>query len=128
MAVTDSSWSECDDCSSHTSRSGVGRTGHRATDAATGYDVTVSSVTQRLSRILPRQDQCFLVAAVDGHFVGWLHRAMAEFIESPAFVVIGGLVSIVGRPLTRTLSSRTADGRQAPFYATSSFARRRLSG
>jgi predicted N-acetyltransferase YhbS len=56
------------------------------------YDVTALSVTQRLSRILPRQDQCFLVAEVDGHLVGWLHTAMAEFVESPAFVVIGGLV------------------------------------
>lgn len=60
--------------------------------AQLGYDVTVSSVTQRLSRILPRQDQYFLVVEVDGHLVGWLHAAMAEFVESPAFVVIGGLV------------------------------------
>jgi GNAT superfamily N-acetyltransferase len=57
-----------------------------------GYDVTASGVTQRLSRILPRQDQCFLVAEVDGQLVGWLHAAIAEFVEAPAFVVIGGLV------------------------------------
>lgn len=60
--------------------------------AQLGYDVTAPSVTQRLSRILPRQDQYFLVAEVDGHLVGWLHAAIAEFVESPAFVVIGGLV------------------------------------
>jgi predicted N-acetyltransferase YhbS len=60
--------------------------------AQLGYDVTASSVTQRLSRILSRQDQYFLVAEVDGHLVGWLHAAISEYVESGAFVVIGGLV------------------------------------
>ncbi|MBI1872878.1 MAG: GNAT family N-acetyltransferase [Acidobacteria bacterium] len=60
--------------------------------AQLGYDVTASSVTQRLSRILSRQDQYFLVAEVDGDLVGWMHAAISEYVESGAFVVIGGLV------------------------------------
>lgn len=60
--------------------------------AQLGYDVTASSVTERLSRILSRQDQHFLIAEVDGHLVGWLHAATSEYVESGAFVVIGGLV------------------------------------
>jgi predicted N-acetyltransferase YhbS len=57
-----------------------------------GYDVTASSVAERLSRILSRLDQHFLVAEVDGHLIGWLHASISEYVESGAFVVIGGLV------------------------------------
>ena len=60
--------------------------------AQLGYDVTVSSVTERLSRILSRQDQLFVVAEIDRRVVGWLHAAISEYVESGAFVVIGGLV------------------------------------
>ena len=60
--------------------------------AQLGYDVTVSSATERLARILSRRDQHFVVAEVDGHLVGWLHAAISEYVESGAFVVIGGLV------------------------------------
>jgi GNAT superfamily N-acetyltransferase len=57
-----------------------------------GYDVKASMVAARLSRMLARPDQQFFVADDDGRVVGWLHAAVAEFIEVEAFVVIGGLV------------------------------------
>ena len=60
--------------------------------AQLGYDVTASTATDRLVRILSRRDQHFLVAELDGHLVGWLHAAIAEFVESGPFVLIGGLV------------------------------------
>lgn len=60
--------------------------------AQLGYDVTASSVAERLSRILSRVDQRVLVAEVDRRLVGWVHIAIFEFVESGAFAVIGGLV------------------------------------
>ena len=60
--------------------------------AQLGYDVTASSVAERLSRILSRPDQHLLVADVDGQPVGWIHVAIAEYVDSGPFVVIGGLV------------------------------------
>jgi GNAT superfamily N-acetyltransferase len=60
--------------------------------AQLGYDVTAESVADRLSRILLRDDQQFLVANVDGRPVAWLHAAIWEFVEAEAFAVIGGLV------------------------------------
>ena len=57
-----------------------------------GYDADPSVVAVRLSRILSRADQQFLVAELDGRQVGWLHALTVEFVESGAFVVIGGLV------------------------------------
>jgi GNAT superfamily N-acetyltransferase len=57
-----------------------------------GYEVSTGNVAARLSRILVRGDQQFLVAELDGHAVGWVHTSIFEYIESDAFVVIGGLV------------------------------------
>jgi GNAT superfamily N-acetyltransferase len=57
-----------------------------------GYDVEPSIVADRLSRILPRGDQQFLIADDNGRSVGWVHMAIAEFVDSGAFVVIAGLV------------------------------------
>ncbi len=57
-----------------------------------GYNVPQSAVATRLSRILSRRDQQFLVADLDGRPVGWVHTAISEYIEAEAFVVIGGLV------------------------------------
>jgi GNAT superfamily N-acetyltransferase len=57
-----------------------------------GYDVETSKLSARLSGILRREDQRFLVAELEGRSVGWLHAAVWEFIESEAFVVIAGLV------------------------------------
>src|SRR5213593_3804359 len=57
-----------------------------------GYEVAASAVAARLSRILSRSDQQLLVADLDGHPVGWIHTVIAEFVESEACVVVGGLV------------------------------------
>ena len=60
--------------------------------AQLGYDVEASMVVAKLSRMLARPDQQFFVADDDGRVVGWLHAAVAEFVEVDAFVVVGGLV------------------------------------
>jgi len=60
--------------------------------AQLGYDVETSVLRARLSRILERPDQRFLIAERDARPVGWLHAAMWEYVEADAFVLIGGLV------------------------------------
>lgn len=57
-----------------------------------GYDPEPDAVAARLSRLLARRDQQFLVAEHDGRAVGWIHMVIAEYVEADAFVVIGGLV------------------------------------
>ena len=57
-----------------------------------GYELAESTAADRLSRILSRENQQFLVAEVHGRVVGWLHALVAEYIEAGVFVVIGGLV------------------------------------
>jgi GNAT superfamily N-acetyltransferase len=65
-----------------------------------GYEADGPAVARRLSRILARDDQQFFVADLDGRVVGWVHVAVAEFVELEAFAVIGGLV--VSRAHRRT--------------------------
>jgi GNAT superfamily N-acetyltransferase len=60
--------------------------------AQLGYDVESSALTGRLTSILARSDQRFLVADLEGQAVGWLHALIFEEIEADPFVVIGGLV------------------------------------
>jgi GNAT superfamily N-acetyltransferase len=57
-----------------------------------GYHAEPSAVAGRLSRVLARTDQQFLVADNGSGPVGWIHMLMAEFVEADAFVLIGGLV------------------------------------
>ena len=57
-----------------------------------GYDVGSADVATRLSRILSKPDQRLLIAEIDGQPVGWLHVAMAEYIEADPFVLIAGIV------------------------------------
>jgi GNAT superfamily N-acetyltransferase len=57
-----------------------------------GYTVEPSIVADRLSRVLARRDQQFLVADHDSRPVGWIHMVISEYVESGAVVVIGGLV------------------------------------
>lgn len=57
-----------------------------------GYDVSASDVAARLSRILSRPDEQFLVAELDGRVVGWLHAAISEPVDSEPYVKIVGLV------------------------------------
>jgi GNAT superfamily N-acetyltransferase len=60
--------------------------------AELGYDVAESAVVTRLSRIVTREDQRFLLAERDGVSVGWLHAVVCEFVETDRFVLIAGLV------------------------------------
>jgi N-acetylglutamate synthase-like GNAT family acetyltransferase len=60
--------------------------------AQLGYTVEAEVLRERLSRILGRSDQRFLVAEVGGQTVGWLHAVIAEFVEAERSVVIAGLV------------------------------------
>jgi predicted N-acetyltransferase YhbS len=72
----------------------------RASDAADvarlttqlGYELNESDAADRLSRILVRDNQQFLVADLDGHAVGWVHVVLVEYVEAEAFALIGGLV------------------------------------
>ena len=57
-----------------------------------GYEVDAPTVAARLSRILLRSDQQFVVAELDGCIGGWVHAVISEYIESERFVAIGGLV------------------------------------
>ena len=57
-----------------------------------GYEVDVPTVVERLSRILQRSDQQFIVAELDGRLGGWVHAVIPEYIESGRFVAVGGLV------------------------------------
>jgi GNAT superfamily N-acetyltransferase len=57
-----------------------------------GYESEAATLAPRLSRLLARDDQQFLVAESDGHVVGWIHALVAEYVEVDPFVVIGGLV------------------------------------
>jgi len=56
-----------------------------------GYSAEPAAVVSRLSRLLARSDQQLLVADHDGRAIGWIHMVVTEYIESDAFVVIGGL-------------------------------------
>jgi ribosomal protein S18 acetylase RimI-like enzyme len=57
-----------------------------------GYSAEPSAVADRLSRVLARSDQEFLVADHEERRVGWIHMLVSEYVEADAFVVIGGLV------------------------------------
>jgi GNAT superfamily N-acetyltransferase len=57
-----------------------------------GYDLTESDAAARLSRILPREDQEFFVADLNGRAAGWVHVLHVEYVDAEAFVVVGGLV------------------------------------
>jgi GNAT superfamily N-acetyltransferase len=60
--------------------------------AQLGYDVATPGLRERLAHILERTDQRLLIAEDDSRPVGWLHAAVAEFVEADPFVVIAGLV------------------------------------
>lgn len=57
-----------------------------------GYVVETRRVEDRLSRLLARPDQQFLIAEHDGRPIGWIHMLIVEYVETGAFVTIGGLV------------------------------------
>lgn len=57
-----------------------------------GYELLASDAADRIRRILSRTDHRLLIAEIDEMVVGWVHAAIFEFLESEAFVLIGGLV------------------------------------
>ena len=57
-----------------------------------GYEVDAAAASDRLSRILARDDQQFLLADANGRTVGWIHVLRSEYVESDTSAVIGGLV------------------------------------
>lgn len=57
-----------------------------------GYDLGTPETAERIRRILSRNDQRVFVAEVNRVIVGWVHAIFAEYFESEAFVLIGGLV------------------------------------
>ncbi len=57
-----------------------------------GYDLSTSDATERIRRIISREDQQFLVAVAGDRPIAWVHAAILELVESEAIVVIGGLV------------------------------------
>jgi len=73
--------------------------------AQLGYEVEGPAVSDRLSRILLQPGQRFLVAEREDRLVGWVHAIVWEFVETGAFVVIGGLV--VDRSLRKQGIGRT---------------------
>jgi GNAT superfamily N-acetyltransferase len=77
-----------------------------------GYRVDPAVVGDRLSRFLTRPDQQFLIADVDGQPAGWLHVAIAEFVEAGRFAWIAGLVVSEGhrqKGIGRLLMERAED-------------------
>jgi GNAT superfamily N-acetyltransferase len=57
-----------------------------------GYEASGSAVADRLSRLLARPDQQFIVAEEGNRLLGWVHVQLVEYVESGTFAVIGGLV------------------------------------
>jgi len=57
-----------------------------------GYEVDPAMLAGRLTRILTRPDERFVLAEAGGRVVGWLHAAIFEDIETDPYVVIAGLV------------------------------------
>jgi GNAT superfamily N-acetyltransferase len=60
--------------------------------AQLGYELAASDAADRLSRILARQDQQFLVADVAARVVGWAHAVIVDYVDAEPFVRIAGLV------------------------------------
>ncbi len=81
-----------------------------------GYDIAGPAVAERLERILARPDHPFLVADVGGRCGGWIHAVVWEFVETGAFVAIGGLVvdaSLRRRGVGRQLMVKIEGGPQS---------------
>ncbi len=57
-----------------------------------GYDMGTPETAERIRRILSLNDQRVFAAEVNRVLVGWVHAIFAEYFESEAFVLIGGLV------------------------------------
>jgi ribosomal protein S18 acetylase RimI-like enzyme len=66
--------------------------------AQLGYPVSAEVMTDRLSRLLGRDDQAVLVAVDDGgRLAGWIHAADQDLVEAERRCEILGLVVDEGR-------------------------------
>ncbi|HEY1307268.1 MAG TPA: GNAT family N-acetyltransferase [Vicinamibacterales bacterium] len=57
-----------------------------------GYEVPLSTLTERLGHLLAKDDQEFMVAELDDEVVGWVHVGLTENIDTGPYAQIGGLV------------------------------------
>jgi GNAT superfamily N-acetyltransferase len=57
-----------------------------------GYPDREQAIAERLACILGRKGTAVFVAELDGKVVGWAHAAGQQFIESPPFAELAGLV------------------------------------
>ncbi len=60
--------------------------------AQLGYEVSPAETAVRLPKILAKTDQRFLVAALAGAIVGWIHVSLSDHIDAETCVMIEGLV------------------------------------
>jgi GNAT superfamily N-acetyltransferase len=60
--------------------------------AQLGYELAAADAAQRLTRILARHDQQFIVADVDARVVAWAHAVVVDYVDTELFVRIAGLV------------------------------------
>jgi predicted N-acetyltransferase YhbS len=61
-----------------------------------GYPTTEGEMKVRLRRVLPKKDHLVLIAELAGNVVGWMHLSVCDFLETPTFVEINGLIVAEG--------------------------------
>jgi GNAT superfamily N-acetyltransferase len=61
-----------------------------------GYSRPAASIAASLSRIMTRPAQQILIAEQEGQVVGWVHAALADFVDVDPYVLVAGLVVDAG--------------------------------
>ena len=61
-----------------------------------GYPATEKEMKVRLRRVLPKKEHIVLIAELGGEVIGWLHLSICDFLESPSFAEINGLIVAEG--------------------------------
>ena len=61
-----------------------------------GYPTTEKEMKVRLRRVLSKKDHVVLIAELGGEVIGWLHLSISDFLESPSFAEINGLIVAEG--------------------------------
>jgi GNAT superfamily N-acetyltransferase len=64
-----------------------------------GYPVDEQAIAERLAALLGREGRAVFVAELGGKVVGWAHVVGEQFLESPPFAELAGL--IVDRDIRR---------------------------
>jgi predicted N-acetyltransferase YhbS len=57
-----------------------------------GYVFSITEIKNNIKEVVSMKDHLAFVALYDGKIVGWIHAFKALFLESNAFIEIGGLV------------------------------------